>query len=52
MEMKHAEGHTEMNILLRFSLIHFKKLTKLDRNMFSRMEYNQENLYTELNSFN
>jgi len=52
MEMKHADGHTEMNILLRSSFIHFKKLTKLDRHMFSRMECNQENLYTKFNNLN
>lgn len=52
MEMKYANGHTEKNILLKSSWIHLKKLTKLDRNMFSRIEYNQENVYTEFNSFN
>jgi hypothetical protein len=33
MKMKDADGHTEMNILLRSSFIHLKKkLTKQDRN--------------------
>jgi len=37
MKMKDADGHTEMNILLRSSFIHFKNLTKWYRNVWSRI---------------